>query len=144
MVAAYDLGKPEFVDRFLRLYPDTGRIVSAAGGQITTSRDSLAAGIETFWENVGSRMQNPTWNWGPMYVDVLSRDAAVLTTSYSVPHRTPDGEAHTIAGAMTEVFERRNGKWVIVQEHLSDLPPQLANPTPAMPGMEHQHADSTR
>jgi ketosteroid isomerase-like protein len=138
VVAAYDLSKPDFVARFLRLYPDSGRVISAAGGQVATSRDTLAAGIKTFWDNVGSRMQSPTWNWGPMYVDVLSPDAAVLTTSYTVPHRTPDGQPHTFAGAMTEVFERRNGRWVIVQEHLSDLPAQLAEPMAPMQGMDHR------
>jgi len=29
---------------------------------------------------------------------------------------------HDLAGAWTALFERRNGKWVIVQEHLSDVP----------------------
>jgi hypothetical protein len=36
-----------------------------------------------------------------------------------------------IAGAWTAAFERRGGRWVIVQEHLSDLP---ATQTMAMPG----------
>jgi hypothetical protein len=56
-----------------------------------------------------------------MHVEVLSRDAATLTTSYRVPHLTPKGEPHVIAGAWTAVFVRRGGRWVIIQEHLSDV-----------------------
>jgi ketosteroid isomerase-like protein len=68
-------------------------------------------------------MQDPNWTWGPTEVDVLSPDAAVVTMTYRVPHRTPAGAPHTIAGALTAVFARRDGKWSIVQEHLSDIPP---------------------
>ena len=57
-----------------------------------------------------------------MHVDVLAPDAAVVTTTYRVPHLTPAGQPHVIAGAWTAVFQRRDGRWVIVQEHLSDMP----------------------
>ena len=120
---AYDLSAPgDRVARLMSLYPTAGPIISASGGQVTTSRDSLEDGIRAFWENVGRNMQNPKWTWGTMHIDVLSPDAAVLTTTYSVAHLTPRGEPHVIAGAWTAVFQRRAGKWVIVQEHLSDVP----------------------
>jgi ketosteroid isomerase-like protein len=51
-----------------------------------------------------------------------SPDAAVVTTTYRVPHLTPAGAPHVLAGAWTAVFARRGGRWVIVQEHLSDVP----------------------
>jgi ketosteroid isomerase-like protein len=70
-------------------------------------------------------MQDPKWIWGTPQVDVLSPDAAVVTTTYRIPHRTPAGEPHTVAGAWTAVFARRGGKWVIVQEHLSEIPPEV-------------------
>jgi ketosteroid isomerase-like protein len=140
---AYDLSRPgDAVARLISLYPDSGRIVSASGGRVTTSRDSLAAELQAFWENVGRNMRDPKWTWGPMHVDVLAPDAAVVTTTYSVPHLTPRGEPHVIAGAWTAVFQRRAGRWVIVQEHLSDLPQAMpataADSGAAMP-MEHQH-----
>lgn len=123
IVSAYDITRPgDAVARLMSLYPATGRVVSANGGQFTTSRDSLEAGIRAFWENVGRNMRNPVWQWGPMQIDVLSRDAAVMTATYRVPHLTPAGMPHVIAGAWTAVFQRRGGRWVIVQEHLSDLP----------------------
>ena len=125
---AYDLTQPDVVAGFLSLYPDTGRVVSAAAGRVTTTRDSLEAQIRWFWENVGRNMSEPEWIWDGVWVDVLSPDAAVLTTRYRVPHLTPAGAPHTIGGVWTAVFERRDGRWVIVQEHLSDVPTEPASP----------------
>jgi ketosteroid isomerase-like protein len=123
IVTAYDLSKPgDAVTRLMSLYPPTGNVVSASGGQVSTSRDSLEAGIRAFWTNVGQNMRDPRWTWGTMHVDVLAPDAAVVTTTYRVAHLTPRGEPHVIAGAWTAVFQRRGGRWVIVQEHLSDAP----------------------
>jgi ketosteroid isomerase-like protein len=123
IVSAYDLTKPgDAVARLMSLYPPAGDVISASGGQVSTSRDSLQAGIRAFWDNVGRNMRDPKWTWGAMHVDVLAPDAAVVTTTYRVPHVTPRGDPHVIAGAWTAVFQRRNGRWVIVQEHLSDVP----------------------
>jgi ketosteroid isomerase-like protein len=132
IVSAYDLTKPgDAVSRLMSLYPTTGDVISASGGQVSTSRDSLQAGIRAFWDNVGRNMRDPKWTWGAMHIDVLAPDAAVLTTTYRVPHLTPRGEPHVIAGAWTAVFQRRQGRWVIVQEHLSDAPAAIsAGPRP--------------
>ena len=119
---AYDLTKPNVDERMLSLYADTGRLVSASGGSVITSRDSLAQGIHYFWRNIGLNMKQPKWIWDQMLVDVLSPTAAVLTATYHVPHTTPRGQPHTIGGAWTMVFEKQGGRWRIVQEHLSDLP----------------------
>ncbi|MGH7690675.1 MAG: DUF4440 domain-containing protein, partial [Gemmatimonadaceae bacterium] len=67
-------------------------------------------------------MQKPTWVWKQMIIDVLSPDAAVMTATYHIPHHTPRGQPHDIGGAWTAVFVRQGQKWVIIQEHLSDLP----------------------
>jgi hypothetical protein len=122
IAAAYDLSKPNVVQRMLALYPSRGPVVSAAGGRVTTSRDTLAGQIEHFWQFIGQNMREPRWVWDSTWVDVLSPDAAVLTGVYHIPHLTPRGEPHTIGGAWTAVFVRRSGRWVIVQEHLSDAP----------------------
>jgi hypothetical protein len=127
IVNAYDLSRPgDAVARLMSLYPRSGTVVSASGGQVSTSRDSIEIGLRTFWDNVGKNMREPKWTWGEMHVDVLARDAAVVTTTYRVPHLTPRGEAHVFAGAWTAVFQRRGGRWVIVQEHLSDVPAATA------------------
>ena len=146
IVAAYDITKPgDVVGRMMSLYPPAGGVVSASGGHVTASRDSLEAEVRAFWQYVGQNMRDPKWQWDPMHVDVLSRDAAVVTAAYRIPHLTPRGMPHVIAGAMTQVFERRNGRWVVVQEHLSDVPPAAmdSTTTDSMPGMDmsagHRH-----
>jgi ketosteroid isomerase-like protein len=127
VIGAYDLSAPNAgVDRLLSLYPDSGAVYSAGGGRFTASRDSLAAGLRTFWRDVGLNMQEPRWEWTAMHVDALSPTSAVMTATYRVPHRTPAGRAHVIAGAWTATFVKRGDRWVIVHEHLSDLPPEIA------------------
>lgn len=135
IVSAYDITTPgDAVTRLMSLYPPSGQVISASGGQVSTTRDSLELGIRAFWDNVGHNMRDPKWTWGDMHVDVLAPDAAVVTTTYRVPHLTPRGEPHVIAGAWTAVFQRRDGRWMIVQEHLSDLPaPRMAMPTATPP-----------
>jgi hypothetical protein len=122
MSEAYDFSRPGVRERLLSLYPDSGRVISAAAGRVTTDRTELDSAIGTFWQYVGQNMRDPQWVWHDVHVDVLSRDAAVVTASYTIPHHTPAGRPHTIAGAWTAVFQRRNGRWVVVQEHLSDVP----------------------
>ena len=123
LVAAYDLSKPDVVAHLMRVYPSGNtQVVSAAGGRVTASRDTLEAGVRSFWETTGRFMKNPRWEWGPMHVEVLSRDAAILTTTYVVPHLTPENEPHIIGGAWTSLWKRIDGNWVIVREHLSDMP----------------------
>jgi hypothetical protein len=138
--SAYDLKAPNPVARFMSLYPDSGRVISASGGRITTTRDSLESGIKSFWEFVGRNMQDPTWIWGNPQVDVLSENAAVVTATYRIPHRTPAGAPHTVAGAWTAVFARRGGRWMIVQEHLSEIPASvMAADTADVPPATHSH-----
>jgi ketosteroid isomerase-like protein len=120
--AAYDFSRPGVVERMNALYPDTGRVLSASGGQFTVSADTLRAGIAAFWQNVGQNMRNPKWEWGDVYVERLSDDAAVLTATWSIPHIAPTGLPHTIRGAWTAIFRRISGTWLIVNEHLSTPP----------------------
>ncbi len=122
VVSAYDLSKPDPVKNLMSLYPTEGRVISASGGVVTTSRPELEQGIKAFWTYVGQNMKQPQWQWTSMNVDVLAPDAAVITSTYRVPHRTPTGMNHVIGGAWTAVFEKRGGRWVIIQEHLSDVP----------------------
>lgn len=119
---AYDFSRPGAVERMTALYPDSGRVISASGGQVIASVDSLRAGIAAFWRNAGQNMRDAKWVWGDVYVDRLAPDAAVLTANWSIPHLAPDGSPHTIRGAWTAVFRRIKGKWLIVVEHLSAPP----------------------
>jgi uncharacterized protein (TIGR02246 family) len=114
------------VPRFMRLYADTGAVVSAASGGFTIGRDSIERALTSFWTTAGQYMQQPSWTWGPMQVEVLSREAAVVTARYTIPHWTPEGKPHVLGGAWTTIWSRREGRWMIVQEHLSDLPREVA------------------
>jgi hypothetical protein len=134
---AYDLTKPDAADRMISLYPKTGRVISANSGQASESRDSLEAAIRSFWNAVGVNMREPKWVWDRFYVDVLGPNAAVVTALYRIPHRNPRNEPHVLGGAMTAVFEKRDGRWVIVQEHLSDLPQVQTTSTDTMPTYEN-------
>ncbi len=116
---AYDFSRPGVEERMMSLYPDSGRVVSASGGQIVSRADSVRAGIRTFWQYVGKNMRNAHWQWDAVYVDRLGPDAAALTGTWSIPHIAPDSQPHVIRGAWTAVFRRLRGQWKIVQEHLS-------------------------
>lgn len=141
--SAYDLTKGgDVVERFMSLYPPSGSVVSATAGRVSTSRDSLQAGIRSFWTVAGRFMVEPKWTWGRMHVEVITPDAAVMTTNYIVPHRTPRGEPHVIGGAWTMLWERRDGRWMIVQEHLSDIPRAVAEQVEASLAADSAKADA--
>jgi hypothetical protein len=116
---AYDFSRPGVLERMTSLYPATGRVVSASGGRVISSGDTLRAGIRDFWENVGSNMSDARWEWGEVHVERLGETSAVLTATWSIPHIAPTGRPHVISGAWTAVFRRIGGEWLIVQEHLS-------------------------
>ena len=144
VTGAYDFSRPDAPTRLLGLYGDSGRVISAAAGRITTTRTALASEIAGFWQRVGQNMRDPQFKLGSVYVDIITRDAAVMTFAYSIPHHTPAGMAHTVSGAWTTFWRRENGRWLIVQEHLSDTPESTApgptppdtNPAAGMPSME--------
>ena len=132
VVNTYDLSRPDAVSRLMSLYPTSGPVYSTSNGHVSTTRAELQQQIETFWRYVGSNMRNPHWEWTSMRIDVLAPDAAVLTASYRVPHRNPMNMPHVIAGAWTAVFVNRGGRWVVIQEHLSDAPAAANDSSQAM------------
>ena len=119
IAAAYDFDRPGALERMNALYASSANVVSASGGHLTVSADSVRQGVERFWELAGRNMREARWEWRDVHVESLGEDAAVLTGAYSIPHITPDGQRHVIEGAWTAVFRRIDGEWKIVQEHLS-------------------------
>lgn len=140
--AAYDFSHPESPTRLLSLYPDSGRVISAAGGRVMTNRDTLAGAIRGFWQRVGQNMQQPQFVLGSTYVDVITRNAAVMTLTYSIPHRTPQGTRHVVSGAWTMLWRQTGGRWQIVQEHLSDTPESTAPGPTVLPPADLAAPDS--
>lgn len=126
LTSAYVFDGTNPVSRFMRLYADSGAVVSAASGGFTVGRDSIERALTTFWSTAGQYMQQPSWTWGQTQIEVLSADAAVVTARYTIPHWTPEGKPHVLGGAWTSVWSRRGGRWAIIQEHLSDLPREVA------------------
>ena len=137
VVSAYDLSRPDPVASLMSLYPPSGRVLSASGGVVTTTRPELEKGIRAFWTYVGQNMKQPRWEWTSMNVDVLAPDAAVMTSTYRIPHLTPMGMNHVIAGAWTAVFQKRDGRWEVIQEHLSDVQSNLNLPADSTMQMQH-------
>ena len=122
VTAAYDLSAPDVVSRLMSLYPDSGRVVSASGGRFSVTRPDLELQIRSFWNRVGRNMKEPRMEWTAMDIAVLGAESAVMTATYRIPHLDPQGRPHVLGGAWTAVFAHRGGRWVIVHEHLSDLP----------------------
>lgn len=143
---AYDLSKPNVVARLMSLYPTTGPVYSTSAGHVSTTRAELQTQIGAFWQYVGSNMRSPKWEWTSMYFDVVAPDAAVMTATYRIPHINPHGMPHVIGGAWTAVFVNRGGHWVVIQEHLSDVPAAaMQMPTDSsMPGMQMPTANSPK
>jgi hypothetical protein len=119
---AYDMSRPGVLTRMGSLYPDSGRVLSASGGQVLDSPDSLRAGLAEFWNTAGQFMRDAKWQWGRVYLDRLGPDAAVFTATWSIPHIAPTGRPHVVRGAWTALFRRLNGSWKITAEHLSSPP----------------------
>lgn len=130
VIDTYDLTAPNVVDRMMSLYPDSGPVFSTSSGHVASTRSELEQQIKTFWQYVGSNMREPKWEWTAMHVDVISPEAAALTASYRIPHLTPENRPHEIAGAWTAVLVKREGRWFVIQEHLSDVPVAASTPSP--------------
>ncbi len=120
--AAYDLSAGDVPAHMLSIYPTEGRVVSATAGRVTTTREMLGSAVQSFWDGVGRFMVRPTWNWEAIEIDVLSRDVAVMTAQYTVRHWTYTGAPHVIGGVWTAVWQRKDGRWEVTHEHLSDMP----------------------
>lgn len=135
--AAYDLSAPDVPTRMLSIYPSEGSVISATAGRVTNTREMLGSAVQSFWDGVGRFMVRPSWNWESIDVDVLSRDVAVMTAQYTVRHWTYTGAPHVIGGVWTAVWQRRNGRWEVTHEHLSDMPRPTAERIEAeMPTIE--------
>jgi ketosteroid isomerase-like protein len=117
--SAYDFTTPGALERMNALYASSDDVVSASGGRITVSADSVRQGVARFWELAGQNMREARWTWGQVHVEPLGSDGGVLTATWSIPHIAPDGNPHVIEGAWTAVFRRVQGDWKIVHEHLS-------------------------
>jgi uncharacterized protein (TIGR02246 family) len=84
-------------------------------GSLHPSRDSLLAAVRSF----ATSLSKLAFVWDDMQVSVLAPTAAVLTGTYRETAVDKNGAQTKLRGAWTGVYERRAGKWGIVQAHES-------------------------
>lgn len=124
--------KSETVEAILRLERDTmdaikrkdpealGKIV--ADDFIHRSVGGVEAGKAEFLKSVASLPVEVVEIWGEELKVSVYGDTSVLTGVQRVKTKSADGTAESGAGAFTDVFVRRKGRWWMVLAYSVDLP----------------------
>ena len=103
----------------MQLMPETGAL-AITDGSMVTDMDSLRGGIEQFW---GLPWLNDLKvQWEVRRIDVLAPDAAVVTTTGSTVLDSAGKKKFTIRHHWTGLWQNRDGRWVVVQQHASTIP----------------------
>lgn len=111
-IAAYE---SRDIHAVMALYPADGPVASANDGRITTSRDSLSAGIERFLV----RLKEVSFHTEPPIVTVLDARTAVITLTFHGTGTFNDGGTFATNGSWTAVLGERDGRFAIIQEQES-------------------------
>ena len=75
--------------------------------------DDVATQITSYWADASN-----------IWVEVLGTDAGTVAFEFRGGVTTPDGATHDYDGALTYIFERRDGHWRLVHIHESAYRPQ--------------------
>ena len=108
------------VDTILALYAGGADLAVAANGTVYPSYDSVVSAARAFWGRPGVTAQ---LTLGGARVNVLSRDAAVITAKVTGAVRDSAGVETPMGVAWTAVLQRAGSGWKIVAEHASSPPP---------------------
>ena len=103
---------------YVAVYLPTGPIVSLGGGELVTSRDSVAAGVGRFFRRataVDIVFPDPK-------IEVLGPDAAAIATPFVLMTTDSAGKQEEMRGAWSGVLAIREGRVRVLQEHQSNLP----------------------
>jgi SnoaL-like protein len=119
-IAAYEARDIRSV---MALYPASGPVASANDGRITTSRDSIEAGVGRFLKG----MREIAFTTDPPIVTALDSRTAAITLAFHGTGTWNDGRAFSTTGSWTAVLAERDGRFTIIQEQESH--PRA--PTPA-------------
>lgn len=103
---------------YVAVYLPTGPIVSLSGGELITSRDSVAAGVGGFFRRATA--MNITFP--DPKIDVLGPDAAAIATPFVLTATDSAGKQVEMRGAWSGVLAIRDGRVRVLQEHQSNLP----------------------
>lgn len=113
-IAAYE---SRDIDAVMALYPNAGPVASANDGRITTSRDSLSAGIGRFLH----RLKDVSFHTDTPIVTVLDPRTAAITLVFHGTGTWNDGGQFSTNGSWTAVLGLRDGRFAIIQEQESHL-----------------------
>ena len=114
------------IDRFVNLFTADPDFIYVDAGRIYPDRPALRAAGAGFF----GRIKTFSAKWDPGKVVVLGPDAGAFTGVMKVQGADTTGAAIWLNGKIwTLVYQRRGGRWQIVQAHEANVPPP--RPTPA-------------
>lgn len=113
--AALTSGDPRKV---AALYAPDAVLLPTASPRIRTSHAQIVDYFEHFLE------RKPTGEKIRTIVKVLDADSAIDTGVYRFTVTDEDGRKKAIDARYTYLYEKRGGKWLIVNHHSSVLPPE--------------------
>jgi ketosteroid isomerase-like protein len=99
-------------------YLPSGPLVSASGGKLATSRDSVIAGLRSFYQTTKSRELTIR----STKIDVLAPDVAALTADFVLSSKDSAGKSNEVRGVYSAVLATRDGRLRIIQENQSNAP----------------------
>jgi len=118
------------VDSILAFYGSGADLAVAENGMVFPSYDSIVATTRAFWGRPGLTAH---FTVGGAHVNVLSREAAVVTAMLTGGVRDSAGVETPMSAAWTAVLQRAgSGGWKIVAEHAS-WPPAAPAAEPVRP-----------
>lgn len=91
----------------------------AESGTLYPSRDSLTSQVRGFVAGI----RGLDVGWEQVHVTVLAADAGVVSGTFHENVVDKAGKTTKLHGAWTGVYQRRDGKWGIVQAHESYATP---------------------
>jgi uncharacterized protein (TIGR02246 family) len=107
------------IDQFVALFASEPDFIYVDGGRIYPDRAALKSAGSGFFK--GIKTFNASWD--PTKVLVLSPDAGVFTGVMKVQAENMSGNAIWPNGKIwTLAYQRRGGKWMIVQAHEATVP----------------------
>jgi ketosteroid isomerase-like protein len=111
-------------DSILAFYGSGADLAVAENGMVYPSYDSIVAATRAFWGRPGLTAH---YTLGGAHVNVLSREAAVVTAMLTGGVRDSAGVETPMSVAWTAVLQRAgSGGWKIMAEHASWPPPAPA------------------
>ena len=81
--------------------------------------ESSADFERAYHENVATKITKYWATASDTWVKVLGPDAGIVAFVFRGGVETPDGARHKYDGALTYVYERRGGQWLITHIHES-------------------------